>query len=143
MDDRKRAKLSKSILEMKFMKKTKERVEKEEEDAEGQAMYSKEITEKMRNSGHLIFIESNISQCKDLLDGRLSFGGMNPEIEKLMSNDYVKKFEASEKSKEKDVSDVEMAKGYSTVVDTMNNKFKSKNQRNKKKFMKPPEMMCN
>lgn len=98
----------------------------------------------MRNSGHLIFIESNISQCKDLLDGRLSFGGMNPEIEKLMSNDYVKKFEASEKAKEKDVSDVEMAKGYSTLVNTMNNKFKSKNQRNnKKKFMKPPEMMCN
>lgn len=143
MDDPKRAKLSKSILEMKFMKKTKERVEKEEEDAEGHAMYSKEITEKMRNSGHLIFIESNISQCKDLLDGRLSFGGMNPEIEKLMSNDYVKKFEASEKAKEKDVSDVEMAKGYSTLVNTMNNKFKSKNQRNNKKFMKPPEMMCN
>lgn len=46
MDDPKRAKLSKSILEMKFMKKTKERVEKEEEDAEGHAMYSKEITEK-------------------------------------------------------------------------------------------------
>lgn len=132
-------KLSKTILDMKFMKKTKVRVEKEEEDAEGKAMYSNEITEQMRSSGNTIFIETNISNCKNLIEGRLSFKGMNPDIEKLMSNEDIKKIEAAEKRKEKDVSDVEMAKGYSTLVDTMGNKFKNRN-RNKKKFMKPAEL---
>lgn len=134
-----KVKLSKSILDMKFMKRTKVRVEKEEEDAEGQAMYSGEITEQMRQSGNIIFVETNISHCKNLIEGRLSFKGMNPEIEKLMSNEDIKKIEAAEKRKEKDVSDVEMAKGYSTLVDTMGNKFKNKN-RSKKKFMKPAEL---
>lgn len=138
MDENKRVKLSKSILEMKFMKRTKERVEKEKENAEGEAMYSKEITEKMRNSGNVVFIETNITSCKNLLNGRLSFGGMNPEIEKLMSNADIKKLEEAERVKEKEISDVEMAKGYSTLVGTMNKKF-DKQQKNKKQFMKPPD----
>lgn len=139
MEGSKRVKLSKAILEMKFMKKTKERVEKEEEDAEGQAMYSKEITEQMKKAGHIIFIESSIFHCKGLIDGRLSFGGMNPEVEKLMSNDHIKKLDAAEKNKEKDISDAEMAKGYSSLVNTMDNKFKKKRIRNKNKFLKPIE----
>lgn len=121
---------------MKFMKKTKVRVEQEEEDAQGQAMYSNVITPQMKQSGSKIFIETNIANCKNLIEGRLSFKGMNPDIEKLMSNEDIKKIEAAEKRKEKDVSDAEMAKGYSTLVDTMGNKFKSKN---KKKFMKPTD----
>lgn len=125
---------------MKFMKKTKVRVEREEEDAEGQAMYSNEITEQMRQSGNTIFVDTNISNCKNLIEGRLSFKGMNPDIEKLMSNEDIKKIEAAEKRKEKDVSDVEMAKGYSTLVDTMGNKFKNKNKHKNKKFVKPAEL---
>ncbi|GLV38831.1 M-phase phosphoprotein 6 [Carabus blaptoides fortunei] len=77
-------KLSRAILDMKFMKKTKERVEKEQEDAEGQAMYSNDITEQMRRGGKYAVVEVSVNFCKDLIEGRLSFGGMNPEIERIM-----------------------------------------------------------
>lgn len=142
MEERQQAKLSRAVLEMKFMKKTKERVEKEEDDAEGEAMYSGEITEEMKQSGNITFIETSIANCRNLIEGRLSFGGMNPEIEKLMSDDYTKKLEEAEKKKEKDVSDVEMAKKYSTLVDTLGKKFQNKNNRtwNKKKFMRPADV---
>lgn len=129
--------LSKGILEMKFMKKTKEKVEKELDDKEGQTMYSNEITEEMRRTGNLVFITTSIVNCKNLIDGRLSFGGMNQDIEKLMANDYAKILEQEEKRKEKDVTDVEMAKGYSTLVDNMSKKFKNKKSKTKNKFLKP------
>ena len=90
MEEAKPIQLSKSILDMKFMKKTKERVQKEQEDAEGKAMYSNEITEEMKKSGNIIFTETSIFNCRNLVEGRLSFGGMNPEIEKLMTDDFNK-----------------------------------------------------
>ncbi|XP_019876041.1 M-phase phosphoprotein 6 [Aethina tumida] len=140
MEDSKQVKLSKGILDMKFMKKTRERVLKEADDAEGKAMYSDEITEEMKRAGNTIFIETSLTLCKDLIDGRMSFGGMNPEIEKLMSNDYLKKLEQSEKKKETEISDVEMAKGYSTAVDLISKKFQKGRPRSKnKKFVKPDE----
>jgi M-phase phosphoprotein-6 len=64
MEDVKSIQLSKSILDMKFMKKTKERVEKEKEDAEGKAMYFNEITNEMRQSGNIVFSETSIFTCK-------------------------------------------------------------------------------
>ncbi|CAG9773602.1 unnamed protein product [Ceutorhynchus assimilis] len=129
--------LSKNLLEMKFMKKTKEQVLKKRDDAEGQAMYSKQISDKMRKSdGDIIFRQASISNCKNLVEGRLSFGGMNRVVEKLMESDYNKKYFDAEKRKEKDVSDEQMAKEYSTVVDTLNKKFRPKKQRNQK-FQKP------
>ncbi|CAH1975638.1 unnamed protein product [Acanthoscelides obtectus] len=140
MEDSKQIKLSKGILDMKFMKRTKEKVEKAKEDAEGQSMYSSEITDEMRRTGNLVFISTSIVNCKNLIDGRLSFGGMNPEIEKLMANDYSKQLEEEEKKKEKDITDVEMAEGYSTVVNTIEKKFnKSKHRSKNKKFMKPAD----
>ncbi|EFA03339.1 M-phase phosphoprotein 6 [Tribolium castaneum] len=131
--------LSKSILDMKFMKRTKERVLKEQEDAEGKAMYSNEITDEMKKSGTIVFTETSIFNCRNLIEGRLSFGGMNPEIEKLMSNDYTRKKQEVEKRKETDVSDAQMAQEYSTLVNTMANKFSGKKNRNKRKFIKPSE----
>ncbi|XP_050308850.1 M-phase phosphoprotein 6 [Anthonomus grandis grandis] len=136
MEQDKGVKLSKTILEMKFMKKTKEKVLKEQEDAEGQAMYSNEITEAMRRDGNIIFREASISLCKNLVEGRLSFGGMNPDVEKLMEKDYNKQIFESERKKEKDISDEQMAKDYSSVVDTIGNKFKGKRSKNKT-FQKP------
>ncbi|XP_018336520.1 M-phase phosphoprotein 6 [Agrilus planipennis] len=139
MDEKKNAKLSRAVLDMKFMKKTKERVLKEEENAEGQLMYSNEITEEMKAAGNTLFVETTLVYCKDLVEGRLSFGGMNPVIEKIMKEEYTKKLEDSDKAKEKDVSDIEMAKGYSTVVDTIGKKFHDKRNRYKKKFIKPSD----
>lgn len=142
MDKSNGAKLSKAILEMKFMKKTKEKVEKEIDDAEGQAMYSDQITDEMRKTGNLVFISTSITNCKNLVDGRLSFGGMNPEIEKYMKKDYNKLVADEESKKEKDVTDVEMATGYSSLIDTVGKKFQSKQnsnnkQKHNKRFKKP------
>lgn len=140
MEDPRNIKLSKGILEMKFMKKTKEKVENE--DAEGKAMYSNQVTEEMKRSGNLVFIATSITDCKNLVDGRLSFGGMNPDIEKLMANDYNKLIETEEKKKEKDVPDIEMAQGYSTLVESIGKKFKSNKPKSKnknRKFLKPKD----
>lgn len=137
--DSKLPKLSKSTLDMKFMTRTKERVQKEQEDAEGRAMYSNEITEEMRKTGNIVFTETSMFHCKHLIEGRLSFGGMNPEIEKLMLNDYATKIFEAEKKKETDISDVQMAKDYSTLVHTIGNKFSSKKNKNKRKFLKPAD----
>ncbi|KAK4880101.1 hypothetical protein RN001_008247 [Aquatica leii] len=139
MEHKKNAKLSRAVLEMKFMKKTKERVEKEEDDAEGEAMYSSEITEAMRKSGNINFTEISIVNCKDLLEGRLSFNGMNPEIEKLTKDDYQKQFEKQEKVKDKDITDAEMAANYSSTIETIGNKFLDKKTRTRNKFLKPSD----
>lgn len=118
------------------MKKSKERVEKASEDAEGQAMYANEITEDMKKSGQNLFVQTSVVNCKNLIDGRFSFGGMNPEIEKLMESNYGKRPQM--KLKEADINDVEMAKDYSTLVDTMGKKFNNKNNNKKQKpFQKP------
>ncbi|KAF5287563.1 hypothetical protein FQA39_LY15892 [Lamprigera yunnana] len=116
MDGKRNVKLSKTVLDMKFMKKTKERVEKEQDDAE----------------------EVSVTSCKDLIEGRLSFGGMNPEIEKLMGDIY-KQSSKQEKINETDVSDIEMAQNYSSTVETMGNQFLDKRSRSKKKFLKPSD----
>ncbi|KAK5647051.1 hypothetical protein RI129_005515 [Pyrocoelia pectoralis] len=138
MEQKKNAKLSRAVLDMKFMKRTKERVEKEKDDAEGEAMYANEITQAMRKSGNINLTEVSIATCKDLIEGRLSFNGMNPDIEKLMT-DYHQKFIKAEKTKETEVSDVEMAKSYSSTIQTFGNKFETKRNRNKNKFLKPSD----
>jgi len=63
--------------------------------------------------------------CENLIDGRLSFLGMNPEIERIMQLEQ----EANDLKvarKEKDVSDYEMASRYNTLVGTINRRFSSK-----------------
>lgn len=138
MEHKKNSKLSRAVLDMKFMKRTKERVEKEKDDADGEAMYANEITEAMRKSGNVNFTEISIGTCRDLIEGRLSFNGMNTDIEKLMT-DYHQKFIKAEKAKETEVSDVEMAKSYTSTVQTLGNKFETKRKRNKNKFLKPSD----
>lgn len=106
----KKTQLSGAILDMKFMKKSRERVEKELDDAQGNAMYSNDITEQMRKGERFAVAEVSISTCKDLIEGRLSFGGMNRDIEKLMEKENSKK--TQKQGKETDISDLEMAKKF-------------------------------
>jgi len=47
--------------------------------------------------------------CEDLINGRLSFRGMNPEIEKLMEARMKNIQDQTEVKKETDVSDEQMA----------------------------------
>lgn len=54
-------------------------------------------------------IESSYTFCEQLTDGRLSFQGMNPKIEKLMEAKESEKRAKTEKKQETDVSDEQMA----------------------------------
>nr|XP_009681210.1 PREDICTED: M-phase phosphoprotein 6 isoform X2 [Struthio camelus australis] len=80
-----------------------------------------------------IIEESSFMPCEDLLYGRMSFKGFNPEIEKLMvqMNSKSKKEETEVDVKmEADVSDEEMARRYETLVGTIGKKFlKKRDQR--------------
>lgn len=126
-----KARLSKSILEMKFMKRTKEKVQKEEDAAEGRKMYSNEITTQMTTGNNLnYFFDPSFVTCEDLIVGRFSCGGMNPDLERILEREEqeetLKKADnLNQKNAEmiKDVSDESMVKHYSNLVKTMGRKF--------------------
>lgn len=118
MAARKKPQLPKSVLDMKFMKKTKERIEKELENTQDhESLYSNIITNEMRHATGNYISESSFIYCEDLMEGRVSFKGMNPEIERLM--DLENKNEDIDSEMQKDVSDEVLAK-------TMNNLNKRK-----------------
>ncbi|CAM1298172.1 MPHOSPH6 (predicted) [Pycnogonum litorale] len=140
-----KSQLSKNLLDMKFMKKSKEKVEKEETEAESKIMYEGKIADEMNKSINRFIIEPSIARCLQLNFGRMSFKGMNPEIEKIMSSKEAKFDEKDRKMS--GISDKEMAERYSTLVGTMGKKFSSKrqhtnenlkdNKKLKKNFIKP------
>ncbi|XP_053602690.1 M-phase phosphoprotein 6 [Plodia interpunctella] len=100
--------LPKSVLEMKFMRKTKERIEKEIENTQGHdSLYSNIITNEMRHASGNFITESSFIFCEDLLEGRLSFKGMNPEIERLMDENGANE---NDGEMDKDISDEILAK---------------------------------
>lgn len=127
-----KTRLSKSILDMKFMKRTKEEVLKEMDAVEGRNLYSSEITEKMIHGTNYIK-ETSYAVCEDLIVGRFSCGGMNPDLERILEKEEQaannKEFDIKRKldaEMVKDVKDDEMAKHYSNLVKTISNKFNSK-----------------
>ncbi|XP_055903812.1 M-phase phosphoprotein 6 [Eupeodes corollae] len=142
-----RARLSKGILEMKFMQRTKAKVDKEIEEAEGRAMYSSEITDRMNQNSNFI-IEPSFMHCEGLIEGRLSYRGMNPEIERLLELEQEEKDKKTRPQQPNDVSDKEMKAFYdSNLVKTMQKKFDKKRKSNDNskggnkmmKFQKPSE----
>lgn len=111
------------------MKRTKEKVEKEEDAAEGRAMYSSEITSEMERGGSFV-IDTSFASCADLIVGRFSCGGMNPELERILEKEeqeeVLSRADATRTKKAemiKDVSDDSMAKHYSSLVKTLGKKF--------------------
>lgn len=140
--DRNKLKLSKSILDMKFMKRTKEKVLKEEDDAQSRAMYSNEITHKMLTTESLYVVEPSYMPCEELNEGRFSFRGMNPEIERLLELEQQAKQATIDENVQKDVTDEDMSAYYGNVKKTIERKFQSKTHRKKislpePKFKKP------
>ncbi|CAH1644951.1 unnamed protein product [Spodoptera littoralis] len=107
----KKIQLPKSVLEMKFMKKTRERIEKEMENMQDHgSLYSNIITNEMRSASGNFISESSFIFCDTMLEGRLSFKGMNPEIERLMELENADKNEQPSSEMVKDVSDEILAK---------------------------------
>lgn len=128
-----KTKLSKSILEMKFMKKTKEKVEKEADAEEGRQMYAGQITDKMLHGDCLFINEESYVPCEDLIVGRVSYRGMNPEIERILELEDESKNAVLIKERELDVTDKDMAKHYTTLVNTIGKKFNPKERKHKTK----------
>lgn len=135
--DRNKLKLSKSILDMKFMKRTKEKVLKEEDDAQSRAMYSNEITHKMLTTESLYVVEPSYMPCEELNEGRFSFRGMNPEIERLLELEQQAKQATIDENVQKDVTDEDMSAYYGNVKKTIERKFQSKTHRKKISLPEP------
>lgn len=120
------------------MKRTKEKVLKEEDDAQGRAMYSNEITDKMLKCESFYITESSYVPCEELNDGRFSFRGMNPDIERILELEEQARQTTIDQNVKKDVTDEDMTAYYGTIE----RKFQSKTHRRKitlpePKFKKP------
>jgi len=149
MANQRKLKLSKNLLEMKFMKKSKEKVETEKYASEGKIGFDNDLTESMKKSGSRYIIEPSFAPLEDLIFGRMSFRGQNPEIEKIMKDIETAKQEKliQEKEEAGTVSAEEMANRYSTLIGTIGKKFANKRQREsspaenseakRRKFRKP------
>lgn len=140
-----KSKLSKSILEMKFMSKTKEKVEKQMIEKEGEEYFCSQFAIKMSNKYDQFIIEPSFAVCEELIEGRLSFNGMNPELEKLLEEEEINKQMELEKKLETDVTDEQMADKWLSLRKVKRN-FKRPKQtvnktsqipRKKAKFLKP------
>uniref|UniRef100_UPI004038A3D6 M-phase phosphoprotein 6 isoform X2 n=1 Tax=Callospermophilus lateralis TaxID=76772 RepID=UPI004038A3D6 len=120
-----KTKLSKNLLRMKFMQRgldseTKKQLEEEEKKIISEEHWS------------VIIEEQSFLLCEDLLYGRMSFRGFNPEVEKLMLQMNAKnkaEDEDEDEIVELDVSDEEMARRYETLVGTIGKKFAKKRDR--------------
>ncbi|XP_063601754.1 uncharacterized protein LOC134777819 [Penaeus indicus] len=75
-------KLSKGVLELKFMKKSKEKAVLQEENEERQQLYQDQLSLLHKGADRIVMVDSYFD-CMDFLPCRLSFGGMDPDIEKL------------------------------------------------------------
>ncbi|GAB5582522.1 M-phase phosphoprotein 6 isoform X1 [Prionailurus iriomotensis] len=142
-----KTKLSKNLLRMKFMQRgldseTKRQLEEEEKkiiSEEHWYLDLPELKEKEKQYGSegrdhywcFIIEEQSFLLCEDLLYGRMSFRGFNPEVEKLMlqMNSKNKTEEVEGETVELDVSDEEMARRYETLVGTIGKKFAKKRDR--------------
>lgn len=124
---------------MKFMKRTKDKVTKELDDAEGRAMYASQITDAMLRHGECPFIvESSYVPVEGLVDGRFSFRGMNPEIERLLELEQQAKDALRGHDVKKDVEDEEMADHYyGSVTNTMARAFNRKQLNNNRDQQQP------
>ncbi|XP_046676313.1 M-phase phosphoprotein 6 [Homalodisca vitripennis] len=124
-----KTKLSKGILEMKFMKKSKDQALKEIQDEEGRMLFEDQLTEGMKAGISNYILEPSFIPCEGLIDGRLSFRGMNPEIERLMELEEIAKRPPVNTSMSADISDVEMVQYRQSLVETVASKYKSKKSR--------------
>lgn len=142
MPSKVKPRLSRGLLDMKFMQRTKAKVAKEDDDEQSRAMYSNEMNQKMLNSNSNFIIEPSYSICAGLIDGRLSFRGMNPELERLMELEQAEKQGNTRPEQPKEVNDQEMAEIYyanqaPAASRTMNKKFVTKNEYKRKSTDNP------
>ncbi|XP_041125295.1 M-phase phosphoprotein 6 isoform X1 [Polyodon spathula] len=155
------AKLSKNLLRMKFMQRgldaeTRKQLEEDEKRIISDEHWYLDLPE-LKEKENFIIEERSFLPCEDLLYGRMSFKGFNPEVEKLMtlmnSQNRTEDVEEEEQNKTGvDVSDEEMARRYESLVGSIKRKFTKKRNRSaiqeednvrspkiKKAFLKPQD----
>lgn len=109
-------KLSKGVLDLKFMKRSKERVELQEEDEERQNLYQDQLS-KLHDGADRVVMINSFYDCMNFLPCRLSFGGADSEIEKLNEDKLTGLYKVQKKKKEEstgmevDISAEEFSRG--------------------------------
>ncbi|XP_006876186.1 PREDICTED: M-phase phosphoprotein 6-like [Chrysochloris asiatica] len=109
---------------------SKKQLEEEEKKIISEEHWYLDLPE-LKEKESVIIEEQRFSLCEDLLYGRMSFRGFNPEVEKLMlqMNSKSKTEEVKDEAVEIDVSDAEMARKYESLVGTIGKKFAKKRDR--------------
>ncbi|XP_075527360.1 M-phase phosphoprotein 6 [Dermacentor variabilis] len=118
--DTSKTKLSRHLLEMKFMKKSKEKAQKDEEDEEHRSLFNSDAMDTIKKEGSRYIIQESYAPCLGLILPRMSFKGRNLEIERIMQGENEKEPQAC---KMPGIPDEEMAERYSTLVGTIAKKF--------------------
>lgn len=99
--------LSKNLLQMKFMQRTKEKVDRIEEE-EKTAHLLEKVEAPVLTIRDQIIVEPSYVECEQLVFGRMSFKGYNPEIEKLMSDKQPVETRQEKEQQEVEVTRTEM-----------------------------------
>ncbi|TWW76108.1 M-phase phosphoprotein 6 [Takifugu flavidus] len=129
-------KLSKNLLRMKFMQRgldaeTKQQLEEDHKRIISDEHWYLDLPE-LKARENLIIEEKSFVPCEDLIYGRMSFQGFNPEVEKLMALMNPKNKEEEEedlRQMQTDVTDEEMALRYESLIGSIKKKFAKKRQR--------------
>jgi len=121
--------LSKNVLGMKFMQRTKEKLDRKKEVEE---TTGHKVDDDLKGKTPEVQVwptEESMVPCEGLLFGRMSFRGYNPEVEKLMEeHGHLTKSRGGESSEEEaEVSSKEMAKRYQDM-DFRSSQVKRKRQ---------------
>ncbi|UXI20339.1 putative ATP-dependent RNA helicase DDX52 [Sarcoptes scabiei] len=122
--------LSKNLLQMKFMQKSRDRYEAETNEStqkncitdQNVSSIRQDLIDLCRIEGDRYLATSSFIICENLRYGRMSFKGMNPEIEQLMRNKNLQENDSQNKNDDDedlsdqerkyqtDISDIEMSK---------------------------------
>ncbi|XP_026859103.1 M-phase phosphoprotein 6 [Electrophorus electricus] len=133
-------KLSKNLLRMKFMQRgldadVKKQLEEEEKRIVSDEHWFLDLPELKAKESYIVEERSYVP-CEDLVYGRMSFKGFNPDVEKLMALMNAPREEKEEDEDEKnetrmdtDITDEEMARRYGSLVESMKKRFAKKRDR--------------
>ncbi|XP_056595420.1 M-phase phosphoprotein 6 [Triplophysa dalaica] len=130
-------KLSKNLLRMKFMQRGLDADVKKQLDEEEKRIISDEHwfldLPELKAKENYIIEERSYVPCEDLVYGRMSFKGFNPDVERLMvlmnapkEEDEVNKEIGGINKMDTDITDEEMARRYESLVGSMRKKFAKK-----------------
>merc|ERR550525_275560 len=102
-------------------------------------MFSNQITNAMRHQGSRFVLDASYASVEELSFGRIAFHGMDPEIEKIMENEKLRKEQADARKNEKDIQDEDMAHFYSRqgggASNTIGRKFAPKKEYEVQKWL--------